>query len=96
MVQLLLDRGAIVNACNGQDGYALQAASCRGFKNVVQLLLDEGAEVNAKDGDCRTALQAASSCGHRDVVLVLLDRGADVNACGNYGSALYLASLRGC
>jgi ankyrin repeat protein len=44
-VKLLLDKGADVNAQGGFYGNALQAASCRGHKQVVKLLLDKGADV---------------------------------------------------
>jgi len=43
LVQILLDRGADVNAEGGFDGNALQAAFSRGHKKVVQILLDRGA-----------------------------------------------------
>ena len=48
IVQLLLDKGAEVNA-QDESFYsnALQAASEGGYEMIVQLLLDKGAEVNA-------------------------------------------------
>ena len=77
MVQLLLNKGANVNAQGGKFGNALQAASYEGHKEVVQLLLDKGADVNAQGGDeYGSALQAASSKGHDEVVQLLRDRGA--------------------
>jgi ankyrin repeat protein len=55
-----------VNAQGGRYGSALQAASSRGYRDVVQLLLDKGADVNAQGGYYDNALQAASSRGqHR-------------------------------
>ena len=47
IVQLLLDKGAEVNAQGGFYGNALQAASVKGDEQVVKILLDKGAEVNA-------------------------------------------------
>jgi ankyrin repeat protein len=47
MVQLLLDKGADVNAQGGIYGNALQAASARCHKQVVKLLLDNGADDTA-------------------------------------------------
>ena len=46
MVQLLLEKGADVNAQGGYYGNALQAASYEGNEKVVQLLLKKGADVN--------------------------------------------------
>ena len=98
IVQLLLERGADVNAKGGLYGNALQAASSNGHKEIVQLLLERGADVNAvgSQGDYGNALQAASSNGHKEIVQLLLERGADINAQGGlYGNALIAASNEG-
>ena len=63
--ELILERGADVNAQGGHYGNALQAASCNGHRGVVELLLERGADVNAQGGDYGNALQAASSNGDR-------------------------------
>ena len=47
IVELLLDKGAEVNAQGGNYGNALLAASYRGHEQTVELLLDEGAELGA-------------------------------------------------
>jgi ankyrin repeat protein len=60
-MQLLLDKGADVNAQGGLYGNALYAASINGNLKVMQLLLDEGANINAQDGYYGNALQAAST-----------------------------------
>ncbi|KAJ7302491.1 ankyrin repeat-containing domain protein [Mycena albidolilacea] len=94
--QLLLKKGANVNAQGGRYGNALQAAASGGHANIVQVLLDKGADVNAQGGKYSNALQAAASGGHDKVVQVLLDKGADVNAQGGeYGNALQVAASRG-
>jgi ankyrin repeat protein len=96
VVQLLLDKGADVNAQGGEYGNALQAASWGGHKEVVQQLLDKGADVNAQGGEYGNALQAASERGHKEMVQQLLGKGADVNAQGgHFGNALQAASLGG-
>ena len=43
MVQILLDKGADVNAQGGRYSNALQAASDGGHKPVMQMLLQRGA-----------------------------------------------------
>jgi ankyrin repeat protein len=96
IVQMLLDRGAEVNAQGGMYGNVLYAASAEGHDKVVQMLLDRGADVNAQDGHYGNALQAASVSGHGKIVQMLLDRGADVNAQGGeYGNVLQAASAGG-
>jgi hypothetical protein len=72
VVQLLVDKGAEVNAQSGHYGNALRAASYRGHEQVVKMLLEAGAEVNAQSGHYGNALQAASYQGHKQVVKMLL------------------------
>ncbi|CAI7621152.1 unnamed protein product, partial [Penicillium pancosmium] len=96
VVQLLLEKGAEVNAQGGVYGNALQAASHEGHDKIVQLLLKEGAEINAQGGEYGNALQAASLEGHDKIVQLLLEKGAEVNDQGGvYGNALQAASLEG-
>ncbi|CAN9326560.1 unnamed protein product [Alternaria alternata] len=96
MAELLLDKGANVNAQGGRYGNALQAASFKGHKAVVKLLLNKGANVNTQGGYFGNALQVFSIKGHQAVGKPLLNKGADVNAQGGYyGNALQAASSRG-
>jgi ankyrin repeat protein len=98
IVQMLLDKGANVNARSGQYGNynALDAASSGGHKEIVALLLDRGADINAQGGHYGNALQTASYRGHKETAALLLDRGADVNAQGGrYSNALQAASAGG-
>ena len=93
LAQILLDRGADVNARGEKYGSALQAASYFGHLSIVQLLLKEGADFNAKGGFYGNALQAACAGGHLTIVQMLLKEGANVNAEGGfYGNALQAAS----
>ncbi|KAJ5188138.1 hypothetical protein N7491_004463 [Penicillium cf. griseofulvum] len=94
VAQMLLDRGANINASGGRYGNALQAASSRGHKEVVQILLDRGANVNASGGRHGNALQAASSGGHKEVVQILLERGSNITY-HQLVNALEAASSRG-
>ncbi|KAF1810116.1 hypothetical protein P152DRAFT_401955 [Eremomyces bilateralis CBS 781.70] len=50
IVELLLGKGADVNAQGGTYGNALQAASSGGNKDIVELLLGKGANVDAQGG----------------------------------------------
>ncbi|KAF7983532.1 hypothetical protein HWV62_21090 [Athelia sp. TMB] len=96
IAQLLLEKGADVNAKKGTRGTPLQAASFEGHVEIAQLLLEKGADIHAKSGRYGTALQAASCQGHLKTIEMLLEQGADVNASGGqYGTALQGASCCG-
>ncbi|KAL9040923.1 MAG: hypothetical protein Q9214_004294, partial [Letrouitia sp. 1 TL-2023] len=82
IVQVLLDKGADVNAQGRYYGNALHAASYEGYRDIIRILLDKGADVNAKGGEYGNALQVASYRGHQNIVQLLLDKGANVNAQG--------------
>ncbi|CAI7653375.1 unnamed protein product [Penicillium crustosum] len=96
IVQMLLERGADVNAQGGEYGNALQAACLRGYDKIVQMLLERGADVSAQGGEYGNALQAACAEGHDRIAQMLLERGTDVNAQGRYdGNALRAACSKG-
>jgi ankyrin repeat protein len=71
VAQLLLDRGAEVNARSGHYGNALQAACANGHQKLAQTLLGQGAEVYAPGGYHASALRAAEVNGHQKVVQLL-------------------------
>lgn len=50
IVQLLLEKGANVNAQGRQYGNPLQAASYGGHDKIMQVLLEKGAKTNAQEG----------------------------------------------
>lgn len=50
-VRELLAQGMNVNATGGRYGTPLQAASCKGYRDVIALLLENGADVNLFGGD---------------------------------------------
>ena len=100
VIQLLLEKGAEVNAQGGKYGNALQAAAFHGKVKVVELLLDNGADVNAQGGEHGNALQAATVAAKEssgiEIIRLLLCRGADVHAQGGkYGNVLQAAAYEG-
>jgi ankyrin repeat protein len=76
LVELLLEKGAEVNAQGGHWGGALPAASSGGYETVVRLLLEKGAEVNVPGGWFGHALETALRSKHHGVVALLLENGA--------------------
>ena len=96
ILELLLDRGADINAVGGTFGTALATAALLGEEEVVSLLVDRGADINAVGGTHGTALATAAFSGEKGVVSQLLGLGADINSvCGAYGSALASATYEG-
>ncbi len=92
VLQMLLDRGANVNAKGGYYGGPLGAVALWGKAEIVQMLLDAGADVNALGGRYGCPLGAAAFSDGAGIVQMLLDAGADVNAMGGrYGCPLGVA-----
>ena len=106
MVDLLISRGADVNAKDGSDKTALHLAMERNFPAVAETLLAARADVNAGDGSATTPLMLAAKNGNRKLAAAMLALGANLNlqnkkpqgwAEGSdeqYGTALHLAVAR--
>ena len=80
VVDLLLARGAEVNAIDCRGLTPLHWAVEKQHEDVVRLLVVGKANVNAKDCDGETPLYLAAKRGLVAVVELLLAKGADVNA----------------
>jgi ankyrin repeat protein len=76
VVELLIKRGANVNAKTDSGFVALFWAARYGHLEVAKLLIAHGADVNAKDRDGMTALRWASTNQHAKVVEFLREAGA--------------------
>ncbi len=83
IVELLLQAGADVNACDSRGYTALMEASGRNYLQIVKLLLQAKADVNHRAKDTFTALtfalSAQANVDNKEVLLLLIDAGADVN-----------------
>lgn len=78
IAQLLLDKGANLEAKDNYGMTALSWAARADQAAVVELLLDKGADPDAKDSrDGNTPLIFAIRAGYTDVARLLLDKGAD-------------------
>jgi len=96
MVQLLVNKGANIEATDKFGETALWKAASEGHENIVDLLLNKGANIEATNGFGETALHGAASGGHESIVDLLLNKGANTEATNRFGeTALHGAALGG-
>lgn len=99
LVDLLLERGADVNAKDEWEGRyftPLHVAAEEGHEAVARRLLDAGADPMPRSQHHDTPLHRAALRGRVATVRLLLDRGADVNADSRINdTALHLAAGQG-
>ena len=102
VIQLLLDRGADVNARRKDHCTSLHGISYLGRLDIVRVLLDRGAKANAEDNFLRTPLHTVSLGQYKSqedgahIVQLLLERGVDVEARDkNHETPLHLAAAGG-
>ncbi len=75
-VELLVDRGAPLEARNVRGDTALALAASIGFQEAVEVLLAAGADVNTHDLTGDTPLDVADEHGSHDIAALLLRHGA--------------------
>ncbi|MGE0489929.1 MAG: ankyrin repeat domain-containing protein [Vulcanimicrobiota bacterium] len=85
MVNLLLARGARVNATTRRGSTALHAAANRGSETILALLLENGADPNLRNGRGQTPLVVAVNRRHLAIVQQLLVHHADPNLADQNG-----------
>ncbi|RIV47565.1 ankyrin repeat domain-containing protein [Flagellimonas pelagia] len=74
LCQLLIAKGADVNAPQMQNVTALHSAAHRGNLEMVTLLVENGAQINLKMENGDTALSIAKRDGHKEVTSYLEER----------------------
>lgn len=72
VVDLLVSRGAVLEATDQRGASPLHYAAQRGHQNALLLLLHAGADINATDGEQNTPLHLAALHGHAACVKALL------------------------
>jgi len=80
LVQLLVAKGADVNARAASGATPLYWAVLRGQKDDMAFLLEHGANVNTPDAYGNTILGCALQLQYGSLIQMLVDHGADVNA----------------
>lgn len=79
IVDMLLNRGARINATNMGDDTALHLAASHGHVDCVNLLLKNNADVNALNEHGNTPLHYACFWGYADIAELLISHGAQAN-----------------
>lgn len=97
LVQMLLERGARVNAdAVAPLGTPLNSAIWDGRRDIMQMLLDCGADVNLVDHHKRSPLSSAAVRGYQDIVQLLLDNyEVDINQSSPTCTSLCAAAIGG-
>ena len=80
MVELLVSKGADVNARPASGATALFFAVLRDQKDDALYLLDKGANINTPDAYGNTVLACALQLQYGSLIQLLVDHGADINA----------------
>ncbi len=85
IVQILLEKGALLNGSNGTNstfsGWTpLMLASGGGHLETVKTLVNNGADLGVKDNDKWTALTWASLNGNADVLSFLINKGSQIDS----------------
>ena len=81
-VELLIERGADLDAASPIIGTALHAAAQRGYADIINKLLAAGADPDVRNKDTFTPIMVASLNGKLKAVVSFIDAGADQNAIG--------------
>lgn len=105
IVQLLLERGAEVNAEDGDQVWTqslrhkmrfatvVYYESLSGLTNTVEVLFKMVDYVNARRLDYGNPLQAASYWEHKEIIQLLVRKQADINAQGSVKTVLGIFTL---
>jgi ankyrin repeat protein len=86
VVEMLIARGAPVNAKNASGECPLHLAARFGHLEIVKFLLAKGAQINIKSKFTRsTPLMAAAEMGHESIIHLLMMSGAERDSRDTFG-----------
>lgn len=85
IVEMLIVRGARINATNMGDDTALHLAAAHGHRDIVHMLLRSKADINAINEHGNTPLHYACFWGYQAIAEDLINNGAMVSISNKYG-----------
>ena len=77
MAELLIAKGANIDAVDLKGKTPLSHAAYSGYKELAELLISKGANVNAIDNKGRTPLDWATYSRHKDLMELLIRHGGE-------------------
>jgi len=92
IMEMLLERGADVNAQDIYGNTPLHHVWGPDIDAAVKLLIDNGARVDIRDNEGDTALHNIAGTGNVDSVRLLLSKRADINARNNSQATPFLSA----
>ncbi|RWS03983.1 Integrin-linked protein kinase-like protein [Dinothrombium tinctorium] len=84
IVEMLINKGARINATNMGDDTALHLASAHGHRDVVLILIKTKADINAVNEHGNTPLHYACFWGYQQIAEDLINAGAIINISNKY------------
>ncbi|MDB4713097.1 ankyrin repeat domain-containing protein [bacterium] len=94
IAELLIAKGANIEAKDDGGESPLHLASYHGIKETAEVLIAHGADLEGKNNNGSTPLIYATGRVQTELVKMLISKGADVNAENKYGmTALHYAAI---
>jgi len=77
LAELLIEKGANIDAVDRKGKTPLAHAAYSGYKELSELLISKGADVNAIDNKGRTPLDWANYSRYKDLMELLIKHGGE-------------------
>ncbi|MBN1271349.1 MAG: ankyrin repeat domain-containing protein [Candidatus Aminicenantes bacterium] len=93
--KLLLDKGANINAKDGDNQMALNLAAWKGFKNFINFLLDNNAEYYSSPRESRWMLNHAAQCGSIRLFKMVLNKEKELLSDETFSKQIMITAIQG-